>query len=50
MAKHRISTQVEVVGCKRTFNRFCVAIGKYRQLFRDMQPLPLIITDYFNLH
>jgi hypothetical protein len=27
-----------------------VAIGKYCQLFWDMHPLPLIITDYFILH
>jgi hypothetical protein len=34
----RTSTQVAVVGCNRTLTGFCVAIGRYRQLFRDIAP------------
>jgi hypothetical protein len=34
----RTSTQVAVVGCNRTLTRFCVAIGRYRQLFWDIAP------------
>jgi hypothetical protein len=34
----RTSTQVAFVGCKRTLIGFCVAIGRYRQLFRDIAP------------
>jgi hypothetical protein len=34
----RTSTQVAIVGCNCTLIGFCVAIGKYRQLFRDIAP------------
>jgi hypothetical protein len=34
----RTSTQVAIVGCNRTLIGFCVAIGRYRQLFRDIAP------------
>jgi hypothetical protein len=34
----RTSTQVAIVGYSRTLIGFCVAIGRYRQLFRDIAP------------
>jgi hypothetical protein len=34
----RTSTQVAIVGCNRTLIGFCVAIGRYRQLFQDIAP------------
>jgi hypothetical protein len=34
----RTSTQVAIVGCNCTLIGFCVAIGKYRQLFQDIAP------------
>jgi hypothetical protein len=40
----RTSTQVAVVGCNRTLIGFCVAIGRYRQLFRDIAPF----TPHYN--
>jgi hypothetical protein len=32
------------VGCSRTLTGFCVAIGRYRQFFRDIAPL----TPHYN--
>jgi hypothetical protein len=34
----RTSTQVAIVGYNLTLIGFCVAIGKYRQLFQDIAP------------
>ena len=38
MTNCRTSTQVAIVGCNRTLTGFCVAIGRYRQFFRDIAP------------
>jgi hypothetical protein len=35
---------VAIVGCSRTLTGFCVAIGRYRQFFRDIAPL----TPHYN--